>query len=78
MAVIQIPDEQAELLKQRAAAQGLTLEAWLRQIADSSITASPKPFKNSRGLLAEFGPAPSAEEIDEARRQVWGWAQKDQ
>jgi len=30
MTVIQIPDEQAAALKARAAAQGMTLEAWLQ------------------------------------------------
>jgi hypothetical protein len=26
-----------------------------------------RPFKNSRGILAKYGPAPTAEEIDENR-----------
>jgi len=34
MTVIEIPDEQAEALKARAAAQGLTLEAWLKRLAE--------------------------------------------
>ncbi len=42
MAVIELPDQQAAALKARAAAQGLTLEAWLKQLADeeaSSVSA---------------------------------------
>ena len=30
------------------------------------------PRQSWRGLLADLGPAPSAEEIDEARREMWG------
>jgi len=33
MAVIELPDEQAEALKAKAAAAGLTLEAWLKRLA---------------------------------------------
>ena len=35
MTIIEIPDDQAAILKARAAARGLTLEAWLRQIAEA-------------------------------------------
>jgi hypothetical protein len=34
MTVIEIPDEQAAALKEKAAAQGFTLEAWLRKLAE--------------------------------------------
>ncbi len=30
-----------------------------------------KPFRSVRGALADLGPAPSAEDIDEARREAW-------
>lgn len=33
MTLIQIPDDQAAALEAKAAAQGLTLEAWLRRLA---------------------------------------------
>ena len=34
----------------------------------------PKPAlrRTARGILAGMGPAPTAEEIDEARREMWG------
>jgi hypothetical protein len=35
MAVIEIPDDQAAALKAKAAAQGLTLTAWLKLLADA-------------------------------------------
>ena len=33
MTLLQIPDDQAAALQARAAAEGLTLEAWLRKLA---------------------------------------------
>lgn len=32
---------------------------------------TPEPRKSLWGLWADLGPAPSAEEIDEARREAW-------
>jgi hypothetical protein len=37
MTVIEIPDRQAAVLKAKAAAQGLTLEAWLNKLADEEM-----------------------------------------
>jgi|GEM_PF-640395 len=31
----------------------------------------PGPRRSLRGICADLGPAPSAEEIDEARREAW-------
>jgi len=70
--VIQIPDDQAAALKARAAAEGLSLEAWIKKLAEDETVAQPnKPLKSAYGLLAEYGPAPSAEEIDENRRDMF-------
>jgi hypothetical protein len=60
MTVIEIPDDQAAALEARAAAQGLTLQAWLGKLAEESPAAAPrKPLKTGRGMLAKYGPAPS-------------------
>jgi hypothetical protein len=32
----------------------------------------PKPRRSLLGIAADLGPAPSAEEIDQARREMWG------
>jgi hypothetical protein len=32
----------------------------------------PQPRRSLPGVLARYGTAPSAEEIDEARREMWG------
>ena len=77
MTVIEIPDEQAAALKAKAAAQGLTLTAWLERLAEEP-PAARRPLKTGRGMLAKYGPAPSAEEIDENRRDMFrGFAQDE-
>jgi plasmid stability protein len=43
MTVIELPDQQAAALKARAAAQGLTLEAWLKHLAEAEDASSPAP-----------------------------------
>jgi hypothetical protein len=46
MTVIQLPDQQEAALKAKAAAQRLTLEAWLKRLADeeafSAVPGSPQ------------------------------------
>jgi hypothetical protein len=43
MTVIELPDQQAEALKAKAAAQGLTLQEWLQQLADEETTSVAPP-----------------------------------
>ncbi len=40
MTVIELADEQAEVLRARAAAEGLSLEAWLTKLAEQERPAS--------------------------------------
>jgi len=72
VAKIGLPDNQAAALKAKAALQGLTLEAWRLKLAEEPAADTPrKPLKTGRGMLAKYGPAPSAEEIDENRRDMF-------
>jgi hypothetical protein len=72
MTVIEIPDNQAAALKARAAAEGLTLKAWLGKLAEESLASvPPKPLKTGRGMLVKYGKAPSADEIDENRKDMF-------
>ena len=71
MTLIELSDEDAAALKAKAAALGLSLKAWLKKMAEEEIVAPAKPLKSAYGLLAEYGPAPSAEEIDENRREMF-------
>jgi hypothetical protein len=53
MTVIELPGQQAEALKARAAAQGLTLEAWLKHLADEAafLLASRSPREAAARIL---------------------------
>jgi plasmid stability protein len=53
MTLIELPDQQAAALKARAAAQGLTLEAWLKQLAgeEAFSPAQPSPREAAARLL---------------------------
>jgi hypothetical protein len=48
MAVIEIPDEQAAALQARAAAEGLTLAAWLEKLAEESVTGPERAGSQPR------------------------------
>lgn len=75
---IEIADHHAVVLRELAAAQGLTLNAWLGKLAeDAAGSVRKKPLKTGRGILAQYGPAPSAEEIDENRREMFRNFAKD-
>jgi plasmid stability protein len=71
---IDLPDELAEALKARAAAQCLSLDRWASRVLSETVVApveSAEPFETSYGMWAKYGPAPSAEEIDENRREMF-------
>ncbi len=69
---IELPDNQAASLKAIAAARGLTLSAWLGTLAEEATgQAARKPLKSGRGMFAKYGPAPTAEEIDANRREMF-------
>ena len=42
-----------------------------RVLEQAEATETQPPRKPLRGLLADLGPAPSAEEIDEVRQEMW-------
>jgi hypothetical protein len=67
---IELAEEQVAALKAKAAAEGLSLEGWLGKIADQEAEPPLKPLKSAYGVLAKYGPGPSAEEIDENRRDM--------
>lgn len=69
---IELPDNQAASLKAIAAAHGMTLSAWLGKLAEEATEpAARKPLKSGRGMFAKYGPAPTAEEIDENRQEMF-------
>jgi hypothetical protein len=76
---IEISNEQLAALKAKATAQGLTLQDWLKNLAgeESEPAQTGQPFQSGYGMLAKYGPAPSAEEIDENRREMFGGFAED-
>jgi hypothetical protein len=55
MTTLQIPDQQAAALRARAAAEGLTLEAWLARLAEEKV--SRRRYRLDE-LISECDPAP--------------------
>ena len=70
MTIIELPDQQAAALKARAAAQGLTLEGWLKRLADEEMS-----------LIAPRLPQESASRILQLQKRVKpdpeGWTVHD-
>lgn len=70
------PQKQAKFIA-LARAKGLStddllLEAIDKILAEASEEASPEgPSRSLRGLFAQYGPAPSAEEIDQNRAEMF-------
>ncbi len=72
---IEIPDELAVALRARAQAEGLSADSYVGRVLQHTLAfpgtePTQRPLKSSRGILAKYGPAPSAEEIDENRRDM--------
>ena len=53
MTLLEIPDDQAAALQAKAAAEGLTLEAWLRRLAGLEESRSPRRHYNLADLVAQ-------------------------
>jgi hypothetical protein len=78
--VLELPltaSEQANLIA-KAQAEGVTPEELVKHAVSRIIGQTPdyphetpKPKKSMLGLLANYGPAPSTECIDENRRQMF-------
>jgi len=52
MTVIELPDEQAAVLKAKAEAAGLTLEGWLIRLADAQVeTLDPHPLRTAADIV---------------------------
>ena len=78
---IGVPDELGAALTARAQAQGVSLAGFARHLLEQAVQMSLeqglKPKKSAYGLLAKYGPGPSAEEIDENRKEMFRGFAKD-
>lgn len=69
------PQEEARLIAV-AQAKGLSTDALVRQALEKILAEAPPaspevPTQSLRGLFAKYGPAPSAEEIDQNRAEMF-------
>jgi hypothetical protein len=53
MTVIELPDEQAAALKAKAAAEGLSLEAWLQKLAAEQERPPSRPHRHIADVIVE-------------------------
>jgi hypothetical protein len=54
MTVIELPDQQAAALQAKAAAQGLTLEGWLKHLADEALASAPCSPQEAAARILEL------------------------
>lgn len=70
------PHKEAQLVA-LAQSRGLSADDLVREAIDKILADAPdgmarkEPTRSLRGLLAKYGPAPSAEEIDENRAEMF-------
>ncbi len=68
---IDLSKELEEALQTRAQAEGVDAAGYARRLQERALGVESEdlgsPFKTGRGLLAKYGPAPSAEEIEANR-----------
>jgi hypothetical protein len=87
MTVIEIPDEQAAVLKAKANAAGLTLEAWLKQLADADREPPPaeRPLQTAadivldcmRDVPAEVMAAQPQDGASQHDHYIYGWPKRE-
>ena len=62
-------------LKAKAHEQGVSTSGYARQVLEKALGESSalkrRSKKSAFGLLAQYGPGPSAEEIEENRREMF-------
>ncbi|MGA2048650.1 MAG: hypothetical protein ABSG96_13195 [Terracidiphilus sp.] len=75
--IVELPAEIEASVKAQALVRGLSVEAYLRDVVERDLrlaeetNKTDRPFESGRGILAAFGPAPSAEEIDANRAEMF-------
>lgn len=74
---IELPEELGAALKVQANAHGVSVTGYARQILERDLAASLEKrsadvsFKTGRGMFAKYGTAPSADEIDANRADMF-------
>jgi plasmid stability protein len=73
---VELPAELEPALKAQANAHGVSVSGYVREVVERELAplsrhATGAPFKTGRGLLAVYGQAPSAQEIDRNRSDMF-------
>lgn len=74
---MQLPDELGAVLKAHALAQGVSTDHFISRVLEQTLRAKTQPaslsgpFESGYGMWARYGPAPSEEEIDKNRREMF-------
>lgn len=75
--ILELPDSLEAALKIQANARGVSPARYVREVLQRDLeisehVASPiNPFKSGFGMLAKYGQAPSSEEIDRNRAEMF-------
>ena len=75
--MIELPEELEAALKVQANAHGVSPAGYVRDVLGRDLApslepqSSGAPFKTGRGMFAKYGQAPSAEEIDANRADMF-------
>jgi hypothetical protein len=86
MAVIELPDEQAAALKAKAAAAGLTLEAWLNKLAGGVEQPDERPLQavadiilsHMRNVPPEIMATMPKDGASQHDHYIYGWPKKEE
>ena len=80
---IELPDELGAAVKAQAQAQGVSPDRYISRVLEDTLAPEiehrkgGQAFETGYGMWAKYGPAPSAEEIDENRREMFRNFAKD-
>jgi hypothetical protein len=83
MTIIELPDEQAAVLRAKAAAEGLSLEAWLQKLAGQKPPASRSHRHIAEVILANMQDVPPEivahmpkDGASQHDHYIYGWPKK--
>lgn len=75
--ILELPEDMEAALKAHADSHGVSPAGYVRSILQRDLASSLEPqpsavpFKSGRGVFAKYGQAPSAEEIDANRAEMF-------
>jgi hypothetical protein len=79
---IELSDDLGAAVKEQAQAQGISPDRYVSRVLENTLGSAhgqtqSGPLETGYGMWSKYGPAPSAEEIDENRRDMFRNFAKD-